>query len=46
MSVLQSKRWIVAKGFMFLGIAVAAAGLRLFESPAVRTAAENLMPNV
>lgn len=38
MSDLESKRWIVAKGFMFLGIAVAAAGLMLFESPSARTA--------
>jgi len=38
MSDLQSKRWIVAKGIAFGGIAVAAAVLVLFESRSVRTA--------
>lgn len=38
MSDLESKRWIVAKGLMFLGIAVAAAALMLFESPSALTA--------
>ena len=38
MSDLQSKRWIVAKGIMFLGIAVIAATLVLSESPSIRTA--------
>jgi hypothetical protein len=35
---LQSKRWIVAKGIAFLGIAVIAATLMLFKSPSVQTA--------
>ena len=35
---LQSKRWIVAKGIAFLGIAVIAAALMLFKSPSVQTA--------
>ena len=39
MSDLQSKRWIIAKGIAFLGIAVVAAALILFESQSVRTAA-------
>jgi len=39
MSDLKSKRWIIAKGFMFLGIAAAAAALVLAESPSARTAA-------
>jgi hypothetical protein len=39
MSDLKSKRWIIAKGFMFLGIAMAAAALVLAESPSARTAA-------
>ena len=39
MSDLQSKPWIVAKGVMFLGIAVTAATLLLLESPTtIRTA--------
>ena len=38
MTDLQSKRWIVAKGIMFLGIAVAAALLILLESPSMATA--------
>lgn len=38
MSDLQSKHWIVAKGIVFGGIAVAAAVLVLFESTSVRTA--------
>jgi len=32
---LQSKRWIVAKGIAFLGIAVIAATLMLFKSPSL-----------
>ena len=39
MSDLQSKRWIIAKGIAFLGIAVVAAALILVESQSVRTAA-------
>jgi hypothetical protein len=39
MSDLESKRWIVAKGIMFLVIAATAAALMLFESPSARTAA-------
>jgi hypothetical protein len=38
MSNLQSKRWIVAKGIAFGGIAVVAAVLVLLESTSVRTA--------
>ncbi len=38
MSDLKSKRLILAKGIMFFGIAVVAAALVLFESPAARTA--------
>ena len=38
MSDLRSKRWIVAKGLMFLGIAAVAGALLLFESPTIRTA--------
>ncbi len=38
MSDLQSKRWIVAKGIAFGGIAVVAAVLVLLESTSVRTA--------
>ena len=38
MSDLTSKRWIVAKGLMFLGIAATAAVLVLLEAPTVRTA--------
>ena len=34
---LHSKSWIVAKGCLFLGIALAAAALVLAESPSVRT---------
>ena len=37
MSDLRSKRWIVAKGLMFLGIAAVAGALLLFESPTIRT---------
>jgi len=37
MSDLRSKRWIVAKGLMFLGIAAIAGALLLFESPTIRT---------
>lgn len=33
---LSSKGLIVAKGFLFLGLAVATAGLVLFESPSLR----------
>ena len=39
MSDLQSKRWIIAKGIAFLGIAVVSAALILVESQSVRTAA-------
>ena len=35
---LASKRWIVAKGVMFLGIAAATTCLVLLEAPSVRTA--------
>lgn len=38
MNDLQSKRWIVAKGIAFGGIAVVAAVLVLLESTSVRTA--------
>jgi hypothetical protein len=38
MSDLRSKRWIVAKGVMFLGIAAIASALLLFESPTPGTA--------
>lgn len=38
MSDLQSRRWIVAKGLMFLGIAAIAAALVLLESPTIKTA--------
>ena len=37
MGDLTSKRWIIAKGFMFLAIAFLAAGLVLQESPSLRT---------
>ncbi len=39
MSVLKSKRWIIVKGMAFLGIAIVASALILFESPSLRTAA-------
>lgn len=39
MGDLKSKRWIVAKGVMFLCMAVLAAGLILAESPSLRVAA-------
>jgi hypothetical protein len=39
MSDLKSKRWIIVKGIAFLGIAVVASALILFESPSGRTAA-------
>lgn len=39
MSDLKSKRWIIVKGIGFLGIALIAAALILFESPSLRTAA-------
>jgi hypothetical protein len=39
MADLTSKRWIVAKGVMFLGIAAAAAALVLVEMPSLRLAA-------
>ncbi len=39
MSDLKSKRWIIVKGMAFLGIAVVASVLLLFESPSLRTAA-------
>jgi hypothetical protein len=35
---LQSKRWIIAKGVAFLGIAVATAALLLNDAPTPRTA--------
>ena len=35
---LQSRRWIVAKGIAFLGIAAIAAALMLLKSPSVQTA--------
>ena len=35
---LQSKRWIIAKGIAFLGIAMATAALLLLDSPSIRTA--------
>lgn len=38
MSDLQSKRWIVAKGIAFLGIAFLASLLLLLEAPSARTA--------
>jgi hypothetical protein len=38
MRELRSKPWIVAKGFVFLGIAVAAATAILIDSPSARTA--------
>ena len=39
MGDLQSSRWIVAKGILFLVIAAAAAVLILLESPSLLTAA-------
>ena len=36
---LASKRWIVAKGVLFAGLAAAAAALLLLEAPTLRTAA-------
>jgi hypothetical protein len=38
MADLKSKRWIVAKGVMFAGIALAAAALILAEMPSVKLA--------
>ena len=38
MSDLQSRAWIVFKGFAFLGIAIAAGVLVFLETPALRTA--------
>jgi hypothetical protein len=38
MTDLTSKRWIVAKGVMFLGIAVTAAALILLDTPSLRIA--------
>ena len=38
MTDLKSKKWIVAKGIMFAGIAVATAGIILTEMPSVRLA--------
>jgi hypothetical protein len=35
---LESKRWIVAKGVMFLAIAIASAALVLLEAPSPRVA--------
>ena len=39
MTDLKSKKWIVAKGVMFLGIAAAAAALILIEMPSAKVAA-------
>jgi hypothetical protein len=39
MTDLTSKRWIVAKGVMFLGIAVITAALLLVEMPSLKVAA-------
>lgn len=39
MTDLTSKRWIVAKGVMFAGIALLSAGLVLLELPSLRIAA-------
>ncbi len=39
MTDLQSKKWIVAKGVMFLGIAATTAALILVEMPSVTLAA-------
>lgn len=39
MKDLKSKKWIVAKGVMFAGIALATAALILIEMPSVRIAA-------
>ena len=36
MTDLKSRKWIVAKGVMFLGIAAAAAALIWVESPSIR----------
>ncbi|HEY7760481.1 MAG TPA: hypothetical protein VIA64_13765 [Burkholderiales bacterium] len=38
MADLKSRKWIVAKGIMFLGIAAATATLVLVEAPSARTA--------
>jgi hypothetical protein len=38
MTDLKSKKWIVAKGTMFAGIAVATAGIILTETPSLRLA--------
>jgi hypothetical protein len=39
MTDLKSKRWIVAKGVMFLAIAGTAAALMLIEAPSAKAAA-------
>lgn len=39
MTDVESKRWIVAKGMAFSGIAIVSSVLILFESPSLRTAA-------
>lgn len=39
MTDLQSKKWIVAKGIMFAGIAAATATLILIEIPSIKLAA-------
>ncbi len=39
MTDLKSKKWIVAKGVMFLGIAATTAALILVEMPSVKLAA-------
>jgi hypothetical protein len=38
MSDLRSKRWIVAKGLMFLALAALAAACVLLETPTIQTA--------
>ena len=43
MTDLKSKKWIVAKGVMFFGIAALTAALILLEMPSVRVAAYLLL---
>ena len=43
MTDLQSKKWIVAKGIMFAGIAGATAALILIELPSVKLAVQLLL---
>jgi len=38
MKDLESKRWIVAKGILFLGIAILASALMLLETPSLEVA--------